>query len=203
MKKIFLTSYFAGTAQLFEQYFVSAEFEKTVVFIPTAANVDEYKKHLAKAQNKLAELGFAVEILDVATASEAAAREKIEQTKYLYIAGGNTFYLLQELKRKNLLDLIAKRVSEGMIYIGESAGGMITAPNVEYVQPMDPKELAPELASYEALKLVAFYLLPHEGEFPFAEAVEEIINTYGDKCNLLAINNKQAIIVNGNEVKKV
>ena len=203
MKKIFLTSYFAGTAQLFEQYFVSAEFEKKVVFIPTAANVDEYKKHLAKAQNKLAELGFAVEILDVATASEAAAREKIEQTKYLYIAGGNTFYLLQELKKKNLLELIAKRVSEGMIYIGESAGGMITAPNVEYVQAMDPKELAPELTSYEALNLVDFCFLPHEGEFPFAEAVDEIINTYGDKCNFLAINNKQAIIVNGDEVKKI
>ena len=102
MKKIFLTSYFAGTSQLFEQYFVSAEFEKTVVFIPTAANVDEYKKHLAKAQNKLAELGFAVEILDVAAASEIEAREKIEQTKYLYIAGGNTFYLLQELKKVRL-----------------------------------------------------------------------------------------------------
>ena len=203
MKKLFLTSYFAGTAQLFGQYFVSTEFEKKVVFIPTAANVDEYKKHLAKAQDKLAELGFAVEILDVATAPEAEAREKIAQTNYLYIAGGNTFYLLQELKRKNLLDLIAKRVSEGMIYIGESAGGMITAPDVAYVQPMDPVEMGPELASYEALHLVDFHLLPHAGEYPFAEAVEEIINAYGDKCNLLAINNKQAIIVNGNEVKKV
>ena len=101
------------------------------------------------------------------------------------------------------MDFIVKRVSEEMIYIGESAGGMITAPNVEYVQPMDPKELAPELASYEALNLVDFYLLPHEGEFPFAEAVEEISKTYGDKYNLLAINNKQAIIVKGNEVKKV
>jgi len=75
LKKLFLTSYFAGTAQLFEQYFVSAEFEKKLVFIPTAANVDEYKKHLVKAQNKFAELGFAVEILDVATVSEAMARE--------------------------------------------------------------------------------------------------------------------------------
>lgn len=203
MKKLFLTSYFAGTAHLFEQYFGSTEFEKKVVFIPTAANVDEYKKHLAKAQNKLSELGFAVEVLDVAAAPEREAREKIEQTNYLYIAGGNTFYLLQELKRKNLLDLITRRVSEGMIYIGESAGGMIASPNVEYVQPMDPKELAPELSSYEALKLVDFYLLPHAGEFPFAEAVEEIIDTYGAKCNFLAINNKQVIIVHGNEVNKL
>ena len=42
LKKIFLTSYFAGTSQLFGQYFVSAELEKKVVFIPTAASVDEY-----------------------------------------------------------------------------------------------------------------------------------------------------------------
>ena len=50
MKKIFLTSYFAGTAQLFEQYFVSAEFEKKVVFIPTASNVDKEKKKYSKCR---------------------------------------------------------------------------------------------------------------------------------------------------------
>lgn len=63
MKKLFLTSYFAGTAQLFEQYFVSAEFEKKVVFIPTAANVDEYKKHLARKPNKLANLALLLKFL--------------------------------------------------------------------------------------------------------------------------------------------
>ena len=203
MKKLFLTSYFAGMINLFEQYCVRPELEKKIVLIPTAANVDDYKEHIDKAKSKLEERGFLVDILDLPAVTENIAREKIEQTPYLYVAGGNTFYLLQELKKKNLLQLIDERVGEGMIYVGESAGGMITSPNIEYVELMDPKELGPELTSYDALNLVNFYLLPHEGEFPFAEAVEEMKNKYGDKYNLLAINNKEAIIVEGENVKKV
>lgn len=203
MKKLFLTSYFAGTINLFEQYFVNEGAEKNIVLIPTAANVDDYKEHIDKAKSKLEESGFTIDILDLPTVTENIAREKIEQTPYLYIAGGNTFYLLQELKKKNLLKLIDERVGEGMIYIGESAGGMITSPNIEYVELMDPKELGPELTSYDALNLVNFYLLPHEGEFPFTEAVEEMKKKYGNKYNMVAINNKEAIIVEGENVKKV
>ena len=70
-------------------------------------------------------LGFSVDILDIANTSEVIIKEKIKQTPCLYISGGNTFYLLQELKKKNLLDLINLRISEGMVYIGESAGAMI------------------------------------------------------------------------------
>lgn len=141
--------------------------------------------------------------LDFAVVIEDIAREKIAQTEYLYVAGGNTFYLLQELKRKNLLELVVKRIGDGMTYIGESGGAMVTAPNIEYVKLMDPKELAPELTYYEAMNLVDFYLVPHEGKYPFAEAVEEMKAAYGEKLNLLAINNHEAIIVNDDVVKKV
>ncbi|HIU63707.1 MAG TPA: Type 1 glutamine amidotransferase-like domain-containing protein [Candidatus Avacidaminococcus intestinavium] len=203
MKKLFLTSYFARTADLFKQSCVDSASEKKIVLIPTAANVDEYKKHIEKAEQKLTELGFAVERLDLPAVTECIAREKIEQTPYLYVAGGNTFYLLQELKRKNLLPLIVERVNKGMVYIGESAGGMITAPNIEYVELMDPKELGPELTDYAALNLVDFYFVPHEGEFPFAEAVEEMKRVYGDKHKLVAINNSEAVVVDGDKVKKL
>ena len=50
-------------------------------------------------------------LLDVAEETETVVREKLAQASCLYISDGNTFYLLQELKRKNLLPLIRERIN--------------------------------------------------------------------------------------------
>jgi len=44
-------------------------------------------------------LGFEIEVLDIASCDRETAQAKIFQSKILYISGGNTFYLLQELKK--------------------------------------------------------------------------------------------------------
>ena len=125
MKTLFLTSYFAGVKNLFRNFIQEQTLAKQVLFIPTAGNVEHYVDYIDEAKHLFRTLGFSVDILDIANTSEVIIKEKIKQTPYLYISGGNTFYLLQELKKKNLLDLINLRISEGMVYIGESAGAMI------------------------------------------------------------------------------
>lgn len=52
---------------------------------------------------------------------------KIEQAEILFITGGNTFYLLQKLKRKNLLPLLTEKIKNGTPYIGESPGAISLA----------------------------------------------------------------------------
>ena len=125
MKTLFLTSYFSGVGNLFRNFIQEQILAKQVLFIPTAGNVEHYVGYIDEAKYVFQTLGFSVDILDIANTSEVVIKEKIKQTPYLYISGGNTFYLLQELKKKNLLDLINLRISEGMVYIGESAGAMI------------------------------------------------------------------------------
>ena len=55
----------------------------------------------------------------------------------IYITGGNTFFLMQELRRTGTDRLIVEQVEEGKLYIGESAGAMVFAPNIEYAKKMD------------------------------------------------------------------
>ena len=117
----------------------------------------------------------------------------------MYVSGGNTFYLLQELKRKKILDTIKDKISNGMLYIGESAGAIITSKNIEYNQIMDNKEIAPDLDNYEAMNITDFYILPHSNEFPFVESTKETIKIYGNKLNLLPISNSEAVFVNGKD----
>ncbi|MGF3195454.1 Type 1 glutamine amidotransferase-like domain-containing protein [Facklamia sp. P13055] len=128
--------------------------------------------------------------------------EKIEACEMIYFSGGNSFYLLQELKRLNLITIIQENVQKGMIYIGESVGAIITTNNIEYSQKMDDKEKAKTLSDYEGLSLIDFYIVPHFKEIPFIESADAIINDYSEKLNIVTLNNSEAIIVLGDRVEK-
>ena len=201
MKQLFLCSYFAGVKELFRQYVSEKQLGKQVLFIPTAGNVEEYRGYIDEALQTFEDLGFQVEVLDISACDRETAQAKIFQSKLLYISGGNTFYLLQELKKKQLLSLIKEQIADGMVYVGESAGAIITAKDIDYNKIMDDKTVAMELNGTEALTEVDFYVLPHVGEEPFVESAQTTLDTYSDQLNLLPLNNRQALLVEGEEVK--
>ena len=192
--KLFLTSYLAGTKELVQDFLTQNDIQE-ILFIPTAANVEEYRDYVDEGIAALKESGYDVTILDVATAPHNKSIQAIKNSACLCISGGNTFYLLQELKRNDLLDLIKQRVRNGTPYIGESAGAIIACPDISYNQIMDDKTVATELTDYSGMDLVDYYVLPHNGEFPFVETTAQTIKAYGEKINLIPLNNSQAIIV--------
>ena len=195
MKKLFLCSYFAGVKDTFKNFMNNNTKGKKVLFIPTA-NIDEETKFLVdEAKEVFESLGMEAEDLEISKLNEKTIKNKIEKANYLYVGGGNTFYLLQELKRKNLIDFIKNRVNFGMTYIGESAGAIITSKDIEYNYLMDDKTIAKDLKDYLGLNLVDFYVVPHLNEFPFEESAKQTVEKYKDNLNIIAINNSQAIIV--------
>lgn len=173
---------------------------KVVTFIPTASTPESYKEYVKLGQESLEELGLKVTPLDVATASSEEIRSTLSEGDLIYIAGGNTFYLLQELKRKGADKLIQAEIEGGKPCIGESAGAVIFAPSIEYIRLMDEPHKAPELASFAALGLIDKYPLPHYRCFPFVEMAETVLATYGGRLSLVPITNHQAIIVRGREL---
>lgn len=201
MKQLFLCSYFAGVKELFRQYASEKQLDKQVLFIPTAGNVEDYRGYIDEALLAFEDLGFQVELLDISACDRETAQAKIFQSKLLYVSGGNTFYLLQELKKKQLLPLIKEQIADGMVYVGESAGAIITAKDIDYNKIMDDKAVAEELYDTEGLNEVDFYVLPHLGEEPFVESSQATLDTYSAQLNLLSLNNHQAVLVEGEEVK--
>ncbi|MDC2826337.1 Type 1 glutamine amidotransferase-like domain-containing protein [Rodentibacter pneumotropicus] len=137
-KKLFLTSYLAGTKNLLSM-FLSPLKDKRVLFIPTAANVEEYTAYVDEALSVFKHLGIDVHVLDISQAEREYVISALEKFPCLYVSGGNTFYLLQELKKKDLIAVIKKRILENLIYIGESAGAIIASENIDYIQLLDDK----------------------------------------------------------------
>lgn len=125
---IFLTSSFAEVVDLFVSFTKGECSGKTVTLIPTASLVEEVNSYLVAAREALVEAGLVIDELEVSTATQDEIVGKLERGDYIYVSGGNTFFLLQELKRTGADLLIAEHVRAGKCYIGESAGSAILAP---------------------------------------------------------------------------
>ncbi len=140
-----------------------------------------------------------VDDLDIATARAEEITAKIAGNDFIYITGGNTFFLLQELKRTGTDAIIVREVNAGKLYIGESAGAIIASSNIEYVSGMGSAKKAPALENYDALGLVDIYPVPHHTNAPFKKVTEKIIADYAQTLHLVPINNKSAIRIENGE----
>src|SRR5689334_17963172 len=93
---------------------------KRLVFIPFAAK--DHAAYNALFRDRVERMGLTVDTFD----------NQIDRAEVLFVGGGNTFRLLNELYKRNLLDVIRERVRSGaMLYIGSSAGTNITAPTIK------------------------------------------------------------------------
>ena len=124
-----------------------------LLFIPYAGVTINYDEYTQMVQNALADSGIKVTGIHSMENPVAA----IKSAKAIAVGGGNTFHLLHQLYQHNLLDIIRRRVSEGLPYIGWSAGSNVAGLSIRTTNDMPIIE--PE--SFDALKLVNFQLNPH------------------------------------------
>ncbi|EOY2822945.1 peptidase E [Listeria monocytogenes] len=199
MKNLFLTSSFKDVVPLFTEFESNLQ-GKTVTFIPTASKVEEVVFYVEAGKKALEDLGLIVEELDVATETLEEITAVLKKNDFIYVTGGNTFFLLQELKRSGADKLILEEIAKGKLYIGESAGAVIMSPNISYIQSMDSAKKATNLTNYDALNLVDFSILPHYNNVPFKEVTQKIVADYAGKSTMRPISNQEAIFVRDKEV---
>ena len=203
MKRLFLCSSFADVANLLIDFANEDLKGKIIAFIPTASLTESIRFYVKTGKKALEKLGMIVEEVEITQFSNEKISSILHKCDYIYITGGNTFFLLQELKRKGVDKIISEQVKSGKLYIGESAGAIIASPDTEYMKNVnfDPIKKAPELEDYSSLGLVDFYTIPHYGNFPFKKKGEKVIQLYNEKLQLIPISNKQAIFIEDSNIQ--
>ena len=189
--KLFLCSHFSSVGSLIKEEIDN----KKVAFIPTASLHEGYTGYVDSARKLFKKLGASVTEIDISTEAYSTIQAVFEDADVIYFTGGNSFFLMDQLRKTETDELLKKELANGKLMIGESAGAIICAPTIQYIEQMDEKPEDYSQEDNEGLDLIDFYVLPHYLTAPFKKITERIMAEFSD-LNICAINNHQAIIVN-------
>ena len=189
--EMFLCSHFSSVGSLIKEEIEN----KKVAFIPTASLHEGYTGYVGSARKLFKKLGASVTEIDISTEAYSTIQAVFEDADVIYFTGGNSFFLMDQLRKTETDELLKKELANGKLMIGESAGAIICAPTIQYIEQMDEKPEDYSQEDNEGLDLIDFYVLPHYLTAPFKKITERIMAEFSD-LNICAINNHQAIIVN-------
>ncbi len=77
----------------------------------------------------------------------------------IFLSGGNTFYFLNLLKKRNIINRIQEYVKNGGVLIGVSAGSILMSPTIQIAKFGDDNEIG--IKDLSSLCLVDFDFYPH------------------------------------------
>ena len=124
---------------------------KTVLFVPYAlADHEGYTRMVA-------ERGFQAGRTLLGLHRAKDPRKAVREADAVFVGGGNTFRLLDQLQRERLLPVLRARARAGMPFVGISAGTNVACPTIRTTNDMPivwPR-------SVDALGLVPFQVNPH------------------------------------------
>ena len=163
-------------------------------FIATASELETNREYMYQDREDLLKMSYYIIDIDISKESKQEIIKKFNDVDVIYVAGGNSFYLLQQLIVKDVLQEL-KEFANNKIYIGSSAGACIACPSIEYAKKLDDKSQAKLLNTCESMNLIDFYILPHyKSKEKYTKLADEIEKEYSS-CKFIKLSNDQAIII--------
>lgn len=134
-----------------------------LTFVPTAANVEKGDKAwLVDDMNNFKKLGFvSFDIIDISAVPKDIWSPSFDSADILVFGGGNVYHLLSWF-RKSGLDSMLPDFLKTKVYVGISAGSMVTARNISLsTSGILYYEQTGNLENIRGLGLVDFEIRPH------------------------------------------
>ena len=191
MKKLFLAS---SGLEYIKEFVGKNPSSVKMLFIPTAGNLDEDVWWIDKDRDVLARMGFRITELDIDKASKNEMKQRLDNSDIVYVAGGNTFYLLKRIRETGFDEMLDEFVVGGGLYAGASAGALIAGPDIGAVSSIDEPEKVKGLKSTEGLGWIDVVPIPHYDMKARTKSIDEITQKHKDYETVL-LTDDQAMLV--------
>ena len=136
---------------------------------------------------------------------EANINKKINAKKYrgfdiIYSCGGNTFHILNQVRKTGFDKWIKHFVRSNKLYVGVSAGSYIVCPTIEAAAWKHADRNIVGLKDLTALNIVPFVVTAHYST-KFKNIIDEAEANI--KYRVKRLTNKQALVVLNGKVRKI
>lgn len=174
-----------------------------VTFIPSSSYLSEHEfKAFVKHYSKYKMSRFIHFPVDVPF--DRIMFQEVMRSDAIHLAGGNTFYFLNSLRKAKLLPELRKYVEKGGILTGLSAGAILMTENIDMAAypEFDRDENFVNIKNLSALNLLNFAFFPH---FKNSARYDAVFRKYSrtKKKVIYACPDGAGIVVCGDEIRFV
>ncbi len=149
---------------------------------------------LARSKAPLIKAGIKEENMELIDIAKDEKVDSLEKFDVVYVLGGNTFTILDKIRKLGLEKPLKDFIRSGKLYIGLSAGSMLVGPNIEVSGIEDENETG--LEDLRGFNVIDIEISPH-----FNEAEEKTMNEFKKKVNykIMELRDGQALVVTDKE----
>ncbi|HEX3732376.1 MAG TPA: Type 1 glutamine amidotransferase-like domain-containing protein [Mycobacteriales bacterium] len=164
------------------------------VFIPTAGLPYSSTPWITEDRRWFSGNGLATEDLELATATARDVENALARADLVYVAGGNTYFLLHHMKRTQFWDAAKNR---DLMYSGASAGAIVACPDIAYIGNLDDRGAAPDLADTVGAGLLDFRIMPHMNDERARPTIDRILSQWAADTPLIKLTDDEAVVFEG------
>lgn len=199
--KLFLASEVVDhkSVETFENY-VGGIKNKNIIYVPTASNAEESYNYWTKDDGNLDLIkskGANIKVLQLEEHKSNLNINFFENIDILFMSWGCPGYLMYWIKRVGL-DLLMPQILQKTIYLGTSAGSMVTTKSNLNVAEWYIGEQERGASVFKGLGLVDFEIYPHYEDHLY----DQIKSLYKGK-KLYLLKNGEEIIVEDDKITVV
>jgi len=168
-----------------------------IAYITTAAKGGKSRKHIDDCIERMKRAKYDFEEIDIQGKTKTQLFKILKDKDIIFVAGGNTFYLLKAVKVSGFDIVVKELIKRGVVYAGSSAGAYICCPTIEMADWKHADLNNCGLKNLKAMSLVPFLLSVHY-EPKYKKAVQEGIKS--TKYPVKILTDEQALYVDGKDV---
>ena len=176
-------------------FFNTIDKTKPILYIPLAMNDNMYVDCYNWFKKEINNYHF--KKFEMIKSSLELSKQNLNNYSALFIGGGNTYKLLEELKKNNNLEKIKKYLmNDGVVY-GGSAGAIIFGKDIDGCMLMDKKNKV----STEGLNLINDYsLICHLSKSNF-KLNKKYLKNYSKKHKVLFLPEEDVLVITNKSIK--
>lgn len=199
MKKLLLTS--AGLEQGMIRDFFVKQFDRVdnkKACLITSGRTSGDDMYIEASKQELIDLGISVEVVNV---SQDIDVSNFPEYDIYYSCGGNTFYILDRMRKTGMDKVLMQAITDGKLYIGVSAGSMLVGPDISLSDAYGDDESDANdvgLRDLSGFGSVPYFIMPHYTE-QYAQVAREFQKKISEDQSVVGLTDAQALFVTDNE----